>query len=130
MTDAQLEQRYRAYLAALNGRRFEELAHFVHDRLTYNDEPITRRQYSDLIAGDVAAIPDLVFDVGMLVVAGDEVACRLMFDCTPEHEFLGFSPNGERIAFTEHVFYRFREGRIANVWSLIDREAIEQQLTR
>jgi predicted ester cyclase len=128
MTTAELEQRYRAYLAALNERRFEDLDQFVHDRLTYNDEPMTRRQYRDLIADDVAAVPDLVFDVGMLVVADYEVACRLMFDCTPEHEFLGFSPNGQRIAFTEHVFYRYREGRIANVWSLIDRKAIEQQL--
>jgi SnoaL-like polyketide cyclase len=51
-----------------------------------------------------------------------------VFDCTPQHEFLGFSPNGERIRFAEHVFYHFRDGRIAAVWSLIDRPAIEAQL--
>jgi predicted ester cyclase len=129
MTDAGLEQRYLAYIAALNERRFEDLVHFVHDELTYNDKPMTRRQYKDLIAGDVAAIPDLVFHVGMLVVAGDAVGCRLIFNCTPEHEFLGLPPNGRRIAFTEHVFYQFRDRRIANVWSLLDRDAIERQLT-
>jgi predicted ester cyclase len=98
-----------------------DLDQFVHDELTYNDKPMTRRQYRDMIARDVAASPDLVFDVGTLVVAGDQVACRLMFNCTPEHEFLGYAPSGKRIAFTEHVFYRFRDGRIANVQSLIDR---------
>jgi steroid delta-isomerase-like uncharacterized protein len=128
MTDAELEKRYRAYLTVLNRRRFDDLDQFVHDELTYHDKPMTRRQYRDMIAGDVAASPDLVFDVGMLVVAGDQVACRLMVNCTPEHEFLGYAPSGKRIAFTEHVFYRFRDGRIANVQSLIDREAIEQQL--
>lgn len=28
----------------------------------------------------------------------------------------------------EHVFYRFREGRIAHVWSLIDRDEVRRQL--
>ncbi len=78
MTDAGLEKRYQVYLAALNERRFDDLVHFVPDELTCNDQPMTRRQYRDLIADDVAAIPDLVFDVGMLVVADDEVAWELI----------------------------------------------------
>jgi hypothetical protein len=40
---------------------------------------------------------------------------------------VGFSPNGERLCFAEHVFCHFRDGRIAAV-SLIDRRAIEAQL--
>jgi SnoaL-like polyketide cyclase len=58
------------------------------------------------------------------------VACRLVFDCTPQREFLGFIPDGRRLAFAEHVFYRFDGGRIAAVWSLIDRAAIAEQLGR
>jgi len=88
-----------------------------------------RRQYQDLIAADIAAIPDLFFDAHIIVASGDQVACRLVFDCTPQHEFLGFSPNGERLCFAEHVFYHFRDGRIAAVSSLIDRAAIEAQLS-
>jgi len=57
MTDAGLEARYRAYLAALNERRLDDLAEFVQDDLTYNGEPMTCRQYRDMIAGDIAAIP-------------------------------------------------------------------------
>src|SRR4029453_10143958 len=89
---------------------------------------MTRRQYQDLIAADIAAIPDLIFDAQIVVASGDQGACRLVFDCTPHHEFLGFSPNGERLCFAEHVFYHFRDGRIAAVSSLIDRPAIEAQL--
>ena len=128
MTDLRLEARYRAYLAALNERRLDDLADFVADDLTYNGEPMTRRRYRDMIAADIAAIPDLVFAADVVVTAGDRVACRLVFDCTPQHEFLGFTPNGRRLVFAEHVFYRFRAGRIAEVSSLIDRPAIERQL--
>jgi predicted ester cyclase len=123
-----LESRYRAYLGALNERRLDDLAHFVQDELSYNGKTMTRGQYQDLIAADITAIPDLFFDAQIIVASGDRVACRLVFDCTPQHEFLGFSPNGERLSFAEHVFYHFRDGRIAAVSSLIDRAAIEVQL--
>jgi predicted ester cyclase len=128
MTSAELETRYRAYLDALNERRLDDLVHYVQDELSYNGEAMTRRQYQDLIAADIAAIPDLVFDAHIIVASGDRVACRLVFDCTPRHEFLGFAPNGERVVFAEHVFYHFRDGRIAAVSSLIDRPAIAAQL--
>jgi predicted ester cyclase len=128
MTNADLETRYRAYLDVLNERRLDDLVDFVQDELSYNGEAMTRRQYQDLIAADVAAIPDLFYDAQIIVASGDQVACRLVFDCTPQHDFLGFSPNGERLRFAEHVFYHFRDGRIAAVSSLIDRAAIEAQL--
>ena len=130
MTGAELESRYRAYLDALNDRRLDDLVHYVQDELSYNGETMTRRQYRDLIAGDIAAVPDLFFDAEIIVAAADRVACRLVFDCTPQHEFLGFTPDGARLRFAEHVFYRFHDGRIAAVSSLIDRAAIAAQLRR
>lgn len=132
-----LESRYRAYLTVLNERRLDDLVEHVHDELTYNGEPLTRRQYQDLIAADLAAAPDLFYD-GQLVVAaadpagnavGGQVACRLVFDCAPRGEFLGFRPDGARLRFAEHVFYRYEQGRIAAVRSMIDRAAVAEQLS-
>ncbi|MCP2266046.1 ester cyclase [Promicromonospora thailandica] len=123
-----LEPRYLAYLAVLNERRFDDLARHVHDELTYNDERLTRQQYRDLIAADVAAAPDLFYDPRLLVVAGDQVACRLVFDTAPQGDFLGFAPRGTRLRFAEHVFYRYHDGRIAEVRSLIDRAAVAEQV--
>jgi predicted ester cyclase len=123
-----LEAVYRGYLDALNERRLDDLVHYVRDELTYNGEPMTRRQYQDLIAADISAIPDLVFDARIVVTDGERVACRLVFECTPQDEFLGFTPSGDRLRFAEHVFYQFHEGRIAAVSSLIDRWGIAAQL--
>jgi len=36
--------------------------------------------------------------------------------------------NGRRVSFCENVFYAFRDGRIEQVWSVIDKVAIEAQL--
>jgi predicted ester cyclase len=36
--------------------------------------------------------------------------------------------NGRKVSFSENVFYEFRDERIWNVWSVIDKAAIESQL--
>lgn len=123
-----LERIYRGYLDALNERRFDDLDRFVHDELTYNEAQLTRSEYAAMRAEDVRAIPDLKYDVRLLVVSGDLVACRLWFDCTPQRTFLGVEPNGGRVAFAEHVFYRFRDERIEQVWSLLDTDTIRRRL--
>ena len=123
-----LESTYLAYLDALNGRRFDELDRYVCDELVYNDKPLTRQQYADLIAADTRATPDLRYEAHLLSTGDDLVACRLWFNCTPTSTFLGLEPTGTAVSFAEHVFYRFENGRIAQVWSLIDRDAVASQL--
>ena len=126
----QLESTYRRYLNALNDRRFDELGDFVHDQLTYNGEQITREQYTAMLIEDVRVIPELRYDIDLLVVGDGHVASRISFDCRPRGEFLGISVDGRRVSFAEHVFYRLREGRIERVWSLLDRDAIRNQVGR
>ena len=126
---AELEEIYRGYVVALNERRLDDLDQFVHPRLTYNGHPWTREQYQARLADDVHNIPDLRYEIRLLVVGADHVACRLWFDCTPQREFLGIDAGGRRVSFSEHVFYRFRANKIEHVWSLIDTDAIRRQLT-
>ena len=123
-----LERIYRGYLGTLNERRFGDLGQFVHDVVVRNGQTLTVQQYAQFIADDVAAIPDLEYVIDQLVASNDTVAARLWFDCTPVREFLGVPPPGHRVQFAEHVFYRFRDGRIEQVWSLIDTEALRDQL--
>lgn len=129
MADSPLESIYRRYLEALNERRLDDLVDYVHDTVVYNARALTRRGYSDLIAADIQAIPDLRYVVDLLVVRADLVACRLKFDCTPRHPFSGLRPTGRAVSFAEHVFYRFHDARIAEVWSLVDKPAIEAPLS-
>ncbi|MEU8819412.1 ester cyclase [Actinoplanes sp. NPDC048796] len=52
----------------------------------------------------------------------------LWFDCTPQQSLLGIDVDGRRVSFAEHVFYRFHDDRIAEVWSLIDTDGVRRQL--
>jgi predicted ester cyclase len=49
-------------------------------------------------------------------------------DCTPREPFQGRQPTGSRVVFAEHVFYRFHDDRITEVWSLLDVAALDRQL--
>jgi predicted ester cyclase len=122
------EAHYLRYISFLNERRLDDLSEFVQERLIYNGKAMTRIDYQNFIARDIAAAPDLYFDVHLLVVKDDTIACRINFNCTPQSEFLGFRPNGKAISFSEHVFYQLKNGKIAEVWSLIDKMSIQSQL--
>ena len=128
MLDPDLDLHYRNYLTSLNERQLDRLVEFVHDEVIYNGRPMSRADYQDLIARHIAEVPDMFFAIDLLVVRADHVACRIAFDCTPQTEFLGLRPTGRAVSFSEHVFYRFRDGRIEQVWSMLDMDAIREQM--
>lgn len=128
MAKIDLADVYRAYLACLNQQAWPELARFVHDDVLRNGRRLGLSGYREMLERDFREIPDLRFEVQLLVSDPPLLASRLAFDCTPAGNLLGLPVNGRRISFTENVFYRFREGKIEQVWSVIDKAAIEAQL--
>ncbi len=125
---SELEAAYRAYLACLNARDWDHLAAHVHEEARRNGERLGVEGYRAMLENDVRAIPDLAFKIELLAVDPPYVAARLRFDCAPAGIFLGLPVNGARVSFAENVFYQYRDGKIAEVWSVIDKTAIEAQL--
>jgi predicted ester cyclase len=128
MTKAKLFDIYRDYIACLNKQNWPDLGRFVHEEVHYNGKRIGLSGYRERLEGDFRAIPDLYFDILLLISEPPRIACRLGFDCTPKGNLFGLPVNGKRVSFTENVFYEFRDGRIEKVWSIIDKAAIESQL--
>ncbi len=128
MTRADLADAYRGYIACLNARDWPSLGRFVVDDVHYNGKRVGLSGYREMLEGDVRAIPDLHFDIALIITEPPHVAVRLDFECTPAGELFGLPVNGRRISFSENVFYEFLDGRIASVWSVIDKSAIEAQL--
>ena len=128
MNTTDLSEAYRNYIACLNQQNWQNLQQFVHGEVAYNGRWIGLSGYRDMLVQDFASIPDLRFEIQLLICDPPHIACRLSFDCTPKAEFLGLSINGKRVSFAENVFYTFRDERIWQVWSVIDKAAIESQL--
>ena len=128
MITADLSDLYRGYIACLNRQDWPRLEQFVDDNVHYNGKPVGLSGYRQMLAKDFREIPDLHFDIQLLICDAPHVASRLAFDCSPQGKFLGLDVNGKRVSFAENVFYEFRNGRIVQVWSVIDKTAVEAQL--
>ena len=128
MDKTNLSDVYRDYIACLNKQDWSNLERFVHDEVHYNGRQIGISGYREMLERDFYEIPDLHFDIQLLISDPPYIASRLRFDCTPKGKFLGLHVNGKRISFTENVFYEFRQEKIGQVWSVIDKAAIEAQL--
>jgi predicted ester cyclase len=128
MSDVSLAEIYRAYLACLNRQNWSTLDQFVDAQVKHNGRELGLSGYRQMLEQDFRAIPDLRFDAQMLVCEPPYLASRLWFECTPVGEFLGLRVDGRKVSFAENVFYEFRGGKICEVWSVIDKGAIEAQL--
>ena len=119
---------YRNYIACLNKQDWSKLGQFVHDEVIRNGRPVGLSGYVEMLVRDFDEIPDLYFNVELLICDPPFVASRIGFDCTPKGKFLGLNVNNERVSFSENVIYEFRSEKIIQVWSVIDKAAIEAQL--
>lgn len=128
MNNAELCDVYRAYIDCLNRQDWQQLGRFVADGATHNGRPFGLSGYRDMLVNDFEQIPDLRFDIELLVCDPPRIASRLAFVCTPKGRFFGLDIDGRRISFSENVFYRFEAGKIVEVWSVIDTAAIAAQL--
>lgn len=128
MTKGELSDIYRAYIACLNKQDWRDLARFVHADVHYNGKQIGLTGYREMLERDFRAIPDLYFDIHLLVSEPPRIASRLHVDCTPKGMLFDLPVNGKRVSFSENVFYEFRDEQIENVWSIIDTAAIASQL--
>jgi predicted ester cyclase len=128
VSKADLSGVYRDYIACLNKQEWSKLERFVDDEVHYNGRRIGLSGYREMLERDFDEIPDLYFNIHLLISDPPYIASRLGFNCTPKGTFLGLHINGKRVSFTENVFYEFRRERIWQVWSVIDKAAIEAQL--
>lgn len=127
-SDGDLSAMYRAYLTCLNNRELDRLGAFVHDQVEYNGKQVYLSGYRKMLERDFRQIPDVQFNIQLLITQGSTIASRLAFDCAPVGRFLDLEVNGRRITFCENVFYQCESEKIRGVWSVIDKAAIEAQL--
>ena len=127
MTDTDLATRYRAYIDCLNRQDWPALGEYVSDNVIHNDRPLGLAGYRAMLEQDFRDIPDLRFDIRLLVCEPP----RIYAGCASPVRRAGRSwaaVDGRKVTFCENVFYEFHDGKIRQVWSVIDKAAIEAQL--
>ena len=94
MTEIPLPQLYKDYIACLNGQAWDNLHRFVADDARHNGRPFGLAGYRAMLERDFSEIPDLRFNIELMVCEPPYVASRLRFDCRPKGLFLDLPVNG------------------------------------
>jgi predicted ester cyclase len=123
-----LSEIYRGYIDCLNRQDWDRLGTFVGEAVVHNGARVGLDGYRHMLEGDFRAIPDLRFNIELLISDPPRIASRLQFNCTPSGILFGLPVNGRRVSFAENVIYHFKDDRIDEVWSIIDKAAIASQL--
>ncbi len=85
--------------------------------------------FLDYVALIRAAFPDFHNAVDDIVVEGARAAARLTYTGTHKGELFGIAGTGRAITYAGAGFFRFNDGRIAEIWILGDRQALMEQIT-
>ena len=73
--------------------------------------------------------PDCTWEIKDLVAESDMVAVRLVKRETDKGGWASARPTGKKFSFCEHTFFRFRDGKIAEMWPLlVDIDERKEQL--
>jgi steroid delta-isomerase-like uncharacterized protein len=74
------------------------------------------------------AFPDVKFVIEEIVQQGDRLAARVTLEGTHRAEFTGIPATGKRMKVYDFAMYRIADGKITDIWSLIDMQAMRDQL--
>ena len=128
MTETGLADLYRAYIACLNRQDWPNLHRFVADDARHNGRPFGLAGYRAMLERDFEEIPDLQFNIELLGLR--PAPCREPAPVRLPAEGPVSRSAGQRQAgrLRRERLLSFPRRKIAEVWSVVDKAAIEAQL--
>ncbi len=87
-----------------------------------------REGFRTFLAGFFSAFPEQSVEVHELVAEGDRVLARHTHHAVHGGDFAGLPPTGKRVTVDGLELFRFRDGKIAEMWHHDDLLGLFQQL--
>ena len=104
---------YRDYIACLNKQDWPILGRFVHDEVHHNCRRIRLAGYREMLERDFLEIPDLHFNIQLLISDPPYVASScLEFDCSPEGRIPAVCKNVREFLLLRMYFMNLRMKRL------------------
>jgi steroid delta-isomerase-like uncharacterized protein len=92
------------------------------------DPDLSVAGFQQMVAGLLAAFPDLRFRIDDQVVAGDRIATRWVAEGTNSAPFGNVPATGRRVRVDGLILDHVVDGRVAERWELWDQAGMMQQL--
>ncbi|RGP75152.1 aspartyl-trna synthetase [Fusarium longipes] len=119
---------YYKYLECCNAHDFEGMKSFYTSPLNVMDKPLSPDDVVAQFKPLVVAFPDWKWELRRLVIEGDYLSLHFRITGTHKGEFRGHQPTGRKVETTEFTLYHVVDGKFAEVWDLVDFEALVEQI--
>ena len=120
---------YLSYLGYCNDHDFDSMASFYTPTIKVNDASMDPAAVTAQFAPVIAAFPDWHWEMRHLVVDDDNIVVQFAVTGTHRGTFQGIEATGRRVAVSEFTRYRLEHGKFAEVWDLLDMDALLRQIS-
>ncbi len=117
-----------------NRQEFAAVRHVLADEFPFHiggDTRVTNAdEFEAIVRGWHAAFADFRFEIHSIIADEFGVAVRATLRGTNDGPWRGQPPTGRSIAVEHAFFLGIDDGKVVEVWEILDRSALEAQLTR
>lgn len=117
---------------AWNRAHFEPIEAVLAEEFDFHvggaDQTMSVAELKEIVRRWHDAFPDLHFDIHAIVASDTLAAAHATLRGTHEGPWGGLEPTGRSINVEHMFFFRFENGRIVEVWELLDRTGLRNQL--
>ena len=86
------------------------------------------QQFAAYVDDVVGALPDFICEILELTEEDDRVVAKMRFSGCHTGELLGYAPTGRQVSWHGSAHFKFRDGRVEDLWVLGDVHGLHQQL--
>ncbi len=98
------------------------------ERNSFVPQPIDKAAAKGLLQTMYAAVPDMQRTIEQQVAEGDRVMDFITYRGTHLGNFVGIPPTGRAVTTTAMMISRIRDGRVVELWAVIDMMSVMQQI--
>lgn len=117
---------------AWNREHFESIESVLAEEFDFHvggtDQTMGVSELREIVGKWHVGFPDLHFDIHAIVASNERAAAHATLEGTHQGPWGGLEPTGRSIRVEHMFFFRFENDRIVEVWELLDRPALSNQL--
>lgn len=125
----------RKAVQAVNDRDFTILATYLTDNFqrhdltsAFPDSEVGSGAGINFVKALLKAFPDVIFNIQDIFSENDRAVIRFQFTGTHKGDLFGIAPTDKKVDFSGVNFYRFENGKIAEVWQVWDWGGVLKQI--
>ncbi len=97
---------------------------------SFNIETTGKKEFEEYMDNVVKGIPNLYHGVEIMISEGDTIAVRAVYNGTHKGKLFDFEPTNNRIKYNGASFFKFKDGKIYDIWILGDLATLYKQLIK